>query len=240
MSPLISVLIPTYNVGKYLGAALDSVYAQTFGDYEIIVVDDGSTDGTETVIARYPQVIYRKCPHRGISATRNECLSLAKGEWLAFLDADDLWHPEKLSRQLAYLQAHPDCRILFTQAENFYDGDLTAMTSRQQQLANRKLSLILPSCLFHRSLYEIHGGFVEDYPWAEDTEWILRLRAAAVNLDHCLPEVLYFRRVHESNISLTHTAENLWVGRTVFLNAMRSRVKLARKQKIETEDTNHE
>ena len=95
-TPNVCVLIPAYNAEKYIAAALDSVYAQTYSDFEVIVVDDGSDDETGAVVARYPEVIYRKCPHRGISATRNTCLEMASGEWLAFLDADDLWHPEKL------------------------------------------------------------------------------------------------------------------------------------------------
>ena len=196
MEPRISVLIPTYNAARFLGEALDSVFAQNYRNTEILVVDDGSTDNTEAVVARYPEVIYRKCPHRGISATRNTCLEMASGEWLAFLDADDLWHPEKLSRQMAYLEAHPDCRILFTRAKNFYDGDPAGMTPRQRQELEGNLKDVLPSCLFHRSLYETHGGFLTDYPWGEDSEWTVRLRAACVDVSHCLPEELYLRRIH--------------------------------------------
>lgn len=235
-TPNVCVLIPAYNAEKYIAAALDSVYAQTYSDFEVIVVDDGSDDETGAVVARYPEVIYRKCPHRGISATRNTCLEMASGEWLAFLDADDLWHPEKLSRQIAYLEAHPDCQILFTRAKNFYDGDPAEMTSRQRQELEGDLREVLPSCLFHRSLYDTHGGFLTDYPWGEDTEWTVRLRTAGINMGHCLPEKLYLRRIHSGNITLTHPKKNTAVARQIFLSAMRSRVKQARKETIQQED----
>lgn len=234
--PRISVLIPTYNAARFLGKALDSVFSQTYQNFEVIIVDDGSTDDTGHVVAKYPQVRYRQCPHRGISATRNECLTMATGEWLAFLDADDLWHPEKLQKQMSYLEAHPSCQILFTEVQVFFDGDPAAITPRQQQELSSKMLDVLPSALFHRSLYTTYGGFLTHYDWGEDTEWIIRLRTASVDLNHCLPEALYLRRIHDSNITLTHPKRNPAVIRQIFLSAMRSRVLRDRKRKSETEN----
>ena len=103
MEPRVSVLIPCYNAGRYLAAALDSVLAQTYRDYEIIVVDDGSGDDSAAVAARYPQVRYFYHTHSGVSVTRNLAISKACGEFLVFLDADDLWVPEKLEKQICLL-----------------------------------------------------------------------------------------------------------------------------------------
>ena len=204
MSPRISVLIPCYNAGRYLAAALDSVLAQTYQDFEIIVVDDGSTDDSAAVAARYPRVRYCYHAHSGISVTRNLCLSMAEGEMVVFLDADDMWLPEKLEKQVAYLDAHPDCQLVYTLVENFFDGNPETMTQRQEQLLNANMDNCLVTCCIRRRLYETYGGYREDYPYGEDTHWVTRLWAAGVNMKHCIPEALYLRRIHDSNISLSH------------------------------------
>lgn len=201
---MVSVLIPSYNAGCFLPQALDSVLAQTYTDLEILVVDDGSEDDTAQVAARYPQVRYIRNEHRGISATRNLALSHARGELIAFLDADDLWLPEKLEKQVAYLAAHPECQLVFTEVKNFYDGDRANMTPRQAQLMDAKLEYALPTCCAYADLYRRYGGYREDYAYGEDTYWITRLRAAGVKMHHCIPEPLYLRRIHSGNISLTH------------------------------------
>lgn len=204
MKPRVSVLIPCYNAGRYLAEALDSVLAQTYRDFEIIVVDDGSTDDSAAVAARYPQVRYFHHIHSGISVTRNLCLSKAEGEFVVFLDADDLWVPEKLAKQVAYLDSHPDCPLVFTLAENFYDGDPVVMNPRQEQLLHANMDHYLASCCIRRELFEKYGGFREDYSHGEDTHWVTKLWAAGVNMKHCIPEPLYLRRIHDHNISLSH------------------------------------
>ena len=204
MSPRVSVLIPCYNAGRYLSAALDSVLAQTYQDFEIIVVDDGSQDDSGAVAARYPRVRYFHNAHSGISVTRNLAISKAGGEILVFLDADDLWEPEKLEKQVAYLDSHPDCQLVYTLVRNFFDGDPTAMTQRQEQLLNANMDNCLVTCCIRRSLYETYGGYREDYAYGEDTHWVTRLWAAGINMKHCIPEALYLRRIHDSNISLSH------------------------------------
>lgn len=204
MAPRVSVLIPCYNAGRYLAAALDSVLAQTYRDFEIIVVDDGSADNCAAIVAQYPQVRYYYHPHSGISVTRNIAVSKATGEMIAFLDADDLWAPDKLEKQIAYLDSHPDCQLVYTLAQNFFDADLKTVTARQEQLLNANMDNYMASCCIRRELFEKHGGFREDYAHGEDTHWVMRLWAAGVNMKHCIPEALYFRRIHDSNISLSH------------------------------------
>lgn len=204
MKPRVSVLIPCYNAGRYLAEALDSVLAQTYRDFEIIVVDDGSTDDSAAVAARYPQVRYFHHAHSGISVTRNLCLSKAEGEFVVFLDADDLWMPDKLEKQVAYLDRHPDCQLVFTKAANFFEGQEGVMNFRQRQLFDTALENCIITCVFRRSVFETWGIFRTDYPYGEDTQFMFRLLAAGISLEHCLPDVLYRRRVHDNNISLTH------------------------------------
>lgn len=204
MEPRVSVLIPCYNAGRYLGAALDSVLAQTYQDFEIIVADDGSEDDSAAVAARYPRVRYFHHAHSGISVTRNLAVSKARGALIAFLDADDLWVPEKLEKQVAYLDSHPECQLVFTLAENFYDGEPESMNQRQEQLLHANMDNCLASCCIRRELFEKHGRFREDYSHGEDTHWVTKLWAVGVNMKHCIPEPLYLRRIHDSNISLSH------------------------------------
>src|SRR5581483_6264857 len=124
MNPLVSVILPVYNGEKYLAAALDSVRAQTHRSFEIIVVDDGSTDGSAAVAARYPEVKYAYQSNGGISAARNCGIRLAVGDVFALLDADDLWLPDKLERQLAalYGAAAPD--LVFGHVREFISPEL--------------------------------------------------------------------------------------------------------------------
>jgi len=114
--PRVSVIIPSYNCARYLGRAIDSANEQTYKDFEIVLVDDGSTDDTKEVAMKYGQkVTYLYQQNQGLSAARNQGISKASGELLAYLDADDMWYPEKLERQVAFLDAHPECGIVHSE-----------------------------------------------------------------------------------------------------------------------------
>jgi len=111
----VSVVIPTYNYAKHISGAVDSVLAQTYHDYEIIVVDDGSTDDTREVLASYGDsisVVYQE--NGGVSSARNQGVLAASGEFIAFLDADDRWVPEKLEKQVAFMDANPQFVMSYT------------------------------------------------------------------------------------------------------------------------------
>src|SRR5712664_390476 len=126
MTPtLISCIIPVFNGERYLREALDSILAQTHRPVEIIVADDGSSDGTAAVVASYgDHVHYLHQPNAGPAAARNLGLSAARGEFVAFLDADDLWHPEKLVHQRARFQARPELDLCVTHVQNFLIPEL--------------------------------------------------------------------------------------------------------------------
>lgn len=221
MAPRVSVLIPTYNCGRFLGEAIDSVLAQTFRDLEIIVVDDGSTDDTALVAARYPQVKYIYRQHCGVSPARNAAIAVATGEIVVFLDADDIWLPDKLHKQVAYLDEHPDCMLVFTKAANFYQDAAAESGIRQQELYNSSLERCIITCAIRRCVFEKYGVFRTDYPHGEDTQFMFRLSISGLSLDHCIPEVLYRRRVHDSNISLTHESSGPDRVMTIMADAIR-------------------
>ncbi|HWO40250.1 MAG TPA: glycosyltransferase [Candidatus Eisenbacteria bacterium] len=113
--PAVSVIIPAYNCERFIGEALQSVLEQSFRDFEIVVVDDGSTDGTSDIVNSFtgPITCYRQ-PNKGAAAARNLGLSLAKGDWVALLDADDAWYPNKLSTQIEYIKLHPETFFVYS------------------------------------------------------------------------------------------------------------------------------
>ena len=203
-APRVSVLIPCYNAGAYLGQAIQSVLDQTYRDFEIIVVDDGSTDDSAAVAQSFDRVRYFYNEHSGISVSRNLAIAKARGEIIVFLDADDLWHPEKLQKQVDYLDADPACMLVFTKVENFFEDEAAQKGERQQELYHADISMCIISCAIRRSVFEEHGVFREDYPHGEDTQFMYRLSLSGIDLKHSIDEVLYRRRVHSTNISLTH------------------------------------
>uniref|UniRef100_A0A7C3ZB38 Glycosyltransferase family 2 protein n=1 Tax=Desulfobacca acetoxidans TaxID=60893 RepID=A0A7C3ZB38_9BACT len=180
----VSVIIPTYNRAAWVVEAVTSVLAQTYQDFELVVVDDGSTDTTPAALARFDGRIkvLRRETRRGVSAARNLGAAAAAGEWLAFLDSDDLWLPEKLARQVEYLRHHPDLLICQTGETWIRNG-----VRVNPPLACRKAAgdLFLPSlrrCLVSpsavmltRRLFHDLGGFDETLPAAEDYDLWLRI-----------------------------------------------------------------
>jgi glycosyltransferase involved in cell wall biosynthesis len=111
--PRVSIIIPTFNCARFLGQALQSVFEQTYADYEIVVVDDGSTDGTRELLAPLSDKIhYVYQSNRGLPSARNVGVSKSSGEFLAYLDADDKWYPRKLEHQVAFMDVHPECGLV--------------------------------------------------------------------------------------------------------------------------------
>ena len=202
MDPLISIIMATYNRANYIKEALDSIKRQTFKDYEIIVADDGSTDNTKEILENYGGVRYLLLEHGGIATTRNAAVSAARGKWIAFLDSDDLWQEEKLQKQVDYIQAHPDCRIVYTKFSNFTDVPEDKLDERQQELLQvDDIEWYLPSALVDARLFAEVGMFDKKWEPNDDTEWNFRLKFYQINMSHCINEILYLRRVHGSNIT---------------------------------------
>jgi glycosyltransferase involved in cell wall biosynthesis len=183
MVPQVSVIIPTYNRAALVPQAVASVKAQTYRDFEILVVDDGSTDDTRETLAAWREVRVLRHPcRRGVAAARNLGIAAARGEWLAFLDSDDLWLPEKLARQIAYHQDQPG--LLLSQTDEIWvrRGVKVNKPAAHRKVAGRiffpslERCLISPSAvILSRRLLELHGGFDENLPAAEDYDLWLRL-----------------------------------------------------------------
>jgi glycosyltransferase involved in cell wall biosynthesis len=199
--PLISGIVPVFNCERYLGEALESMFAQTYQPIEIIVVDDGSTDGTAGVVASFgDKVCYWRQENAGPATARNGGLSLAQGEFVAFLDADDLWHPEKLTRQMARFEARPELDLCITHIQNFWIPELAdeAERYRGHPLSQPMPGYVAQAILARRSVFETVGGFNTELKHAEKTDWFLRAMELGIVLE-LLPDVLVYRRLHETN-----------------------------------------
>lgn len=182
-SPLVSVIIPTYNRAYCISESIDSVFNQEYGKLELIVVDDGSTDETQDLMAKYPNLTYRRLEkNSGVSHARNSGIELAHGELICFLDSDDLWTKNKLKLQVDWMQTHPDCKISYSDEiwirngvrvnpmnkHRKYSGDIY-----QQCLA---LCIVSPSsAMLRSSLLQEVGGFDESLPVCEDYDLWLRI-----------------------------------------------------------------
>ena len=181
--PLVSVIIPTYNRGWIVKEAVDSVLAQDFENFELIVVDDGSTDNTPQLLAGYGRnITVISQPNFGVSAARNRGIAVAAGRWIAFLDSDDLWLPGKLSRQVAFFKANPDALICQTEEIWIRNGVRVNPGRRHRKssgtIFERSLALCLVSpsaVMVTKNLLDAVGGFDESLPACEDYDLWLRI-----------------------------------------------------------------
>ena len=188
----ISVVIPAHNAARFLAEAVASVRAQTWPAAEIIVVDDGSTDETAPIAGQLGlQVVIQK--QAGAGAARNRGAEVATGKWLAFLDADDLWAPEKLAGQSAWMNDQPGTDVVFGHGVNFWLDH----SGRHQEEVSRP-AFLPGAALLRREFFLRRARFRPDVAPSEVVEWYLRLRAEHASLA-VLPQLLLFRRLHEAN-----------------------------------------
>ncbi len=180
-SPLFSVIIPVYNRERFIARAIESVLAQTFRDFELIVVDDGSTDKSAAIAARYPLRLIQQ-PNKGVSAARNAGIKAAKGSIIALLDSDDEWKPKKLEAHYRFFREHPDYKIHQTDEIWIKDGKFLNKKKIHQKKEgfifydSLHLCLISPSAVaIKRELFDEVGLFDESFEVCEDYELWLRI-----------------------------------------------------------------
>jgi glycosyltransferase involved in cell wall biosynthesis len=203
-APAVSVVIPVYNGERYLGQCLDSIFKQTCSDFEVIVVDDGSTDATASICAAYPARLVQQA-NRGQAAARNRGVALAQGRYIAFMDHDDYWHAERLARGICALEQRLECALVYSDVEltdesgAVTQGALLASQGDHPKLSlreclSRDLYIVPSSVTLRRSVFEELGGFDESLRGYEDEEFFLRL-IARYSVEY-LPEPLVQWRRH--------------------------------------------
>jgi glycosyltransferase involved in cell wall biosynthesis len=208
--PAVSIITPAYNVARFIAGTIESVQAQTVQDFELIVVDDGSTDDTYNVVARYayrdPRIAIVRQPNSGISAARNRALRTADGSAMAILDGDDVWLPGYLERQLAILEAHPEVDIV-TGNGWFLEGPFDGQPARPWPDRRRVPTLarilrdetaVFIMSVFRRRVYDLIGGFDESLRTNEDYDFWIRAAAAGCRFWRNDEPLGHYRRRNDS------------------------------------------
>jgi glycosyltransferase involved in cell wall biosynthesis len=206
--PEVSVIIPTYNSAKYLTDAVDSVLRQTHRDFEVLVIDDGSTDDTPAVIGRYGNLVrYIRQPNSGVAAARNRGIDESLGRYVAFLDADDTWHRDKLKAQITALRKNPGYLACYT-AFTVVSQDLRPLhVIRNKRVYNTLEDLLLRgnvigsicTVLYDRSIFDVVGGF--DASLSQCADWDMWVRIAGLTEFLYLDLPLATYRQHDTNMS---------------------------------------
>lgn len=180
---MLTIIIPTYNRADFLREAIESVLSQTFTNYELIVVDDGSRDHTEDVVREFPRIRYVACSENsGVSHARNLGIKLASGRYVCFLDSDDLWIKNKLEVQIRWMEAHADCQVCYTDEIWIRKGVRVNPMNKHRKYSGDIFSHSLPLCivspssvLMRSSLFDEVGLFDEGLPACEDYDLWLRI-----------------------------------------------------------------
>lgn len=208
--PAISVIIPTYNCAGYLPEAIESVLAQTFKDYELIVVDDGSTDETGQVVQRYGDKVNYLCQeNRGPGAAKNLGIHTSRGALIATLDADDMWRPEKLAIQYEYMSSHPEVGLVYSDASSFDENGIRtiAYNKKYRRVFQGRVfdKLILKNfiasitIMVRKECLDRVGLFPENFMISED--WHLWLRIAREYQIGYIDQPLAMYRLQEKSLT---------------------------------------
>ncbi len=200
--PLVSVIMPVYNGEKYVAHALESVFKQDYQPFEVILVDDGSTDRTAQIIGKYDKVQYIYQTNQGVASARNKGVAASSGEIIAFLDSDDLWQPNRLTVTVRYFQKNLDIGYVLGRQMMFVESgcDVPAWVKAEwltepQYVSNTGVLVV------QRVTFDSVGLFNMDYKCGEDTEWLVRASEVGVPMAR-LPEVILHRRIHGGNLSV--------------------------------------
>lgn len=213
----VSAIMPTYNAMPYLKEAIDSVLAQTFTDWELIIVDDGSTDETPTMLAQYtdPRIrVFELGENQGRGKARNVALGFACGKYIAPCDADDISLPERFAKEVAYLESHSETHVVSTQMKDFYADEPPQLMFRypedpssiDRRFTKGKMGAPFGAAMIRSWCFDRFGPFNEDLRASEDFEWFLRVRRSC-NF-RVLPEALYLYRHNVKNVTLIEWLAN--------------------------------
>jgi glycosyltransferase involved in cell wall biosynthesis len=195
-SSLVSVIMPAYNAAEHIAEALESALAQDWRPLEIVVVDDGSTDDTAAIVARYPDVVYVRQENQGPSAARNAAAEHSSGEFVANFDSDDLLPTTRVSDQAGFLLAHPEVGAVFGRQEWMNAPDWMARDTVYGDVDGIPLS----SVMFRRNVFFDLGGYDTSFVHGEDMDLLVRMRERGIAY-HVIPEIVLYRRYQASSLT---------------------------------------
>jgi len=199
--PLVSIIVPVYNGERYLTATLDSIHAQEYRTFEIVIIDDGSVDGSAEIAKVSGPVRYLYQRNQGVASAWNAGFAAARGELIAFLAQDDLWTPDKLDTQVEYMVSHPHIQYTVAKARYFLEpGCIIPSGLREELLEGDHVAYIVETMVARKSLFDTIGGFNTDLATSQDVEWFARVKDADVPMS-VIEKVLLHRRIHDHNLT---------------------------------------
>jgi glycosyltransferase involved in cell wall biosynthesis len=217
----VSVIIPVFNGARFIEQALASIAAQHHDRLEAIVVDDASTDRTREILrSRQDMMLIEQPVNCGPSVARNRGLERATGEFIAFLDSDDLWTPGKTRLQLDWLHEHPDAGFVTGLQETFIEPGCEPPEWAYKMAAKPASGGVPGAWLVRRRTFDRVGGFDPTYRHAEDIDWLTRAAQAGVALES-VGEVVFRKRVHDTNLTLQHEPSEAGLFRALRSSAWR-------------------
>jgi glycosyltransferase involved in cell wall biosynthesis len=199
--PLVSVVIPVFNGEPYLASTIESVLAQTYHPLEVIVVEDGSADGSADIVKKYQEVCYFHQPNRGVAAARNVGIGRACGEFIAPLDQDDVWYPDAVEVMADALLGHPEAGYVIARQEFFLEAGEAKPPWLKVELLHGDHPCFGPGgVMIRRAVLETLGGFNPDFVTASDVEWFFRAKDAGIGM-LAIPRLVLRKRIHAANQS---------------------------------------
>jgi glycosyltransferase involved in cell wall biosynthesis len=201
--PVVTLIVASHNGEKFLAETLESAFAQSFDPFEVVFVDDGSEDATPDIARSFP-VRYLRQENLGLAAARNTGLEHASGEFIAFLDDDDILPPTKLDVQVRYLREHPSIGCVLGRQEWIFEGvEPPALT--RDPVFGEVGGIQFVTAMIRRHVLEELGGFDPSFRYAEDRDLFIRLREHGVEIA-VLPEVVLRKRLHGANMTMNAPA----------------------------------
>lgn len=198
--PFLSVIIPVYNAERHITAAIESILAEQYPSLEIIAVDDGSIDGSAQILKNFPEVTYYYQTNKGPAAARNFGISQSKGEFILFLDADDLFPKGKIRLQLTPLLSQPELQVVMGKSQVFFEEGASADVLRFPDDSHQVLNILLGSAIYRRSLFDQIGFFDESLNFGEDFDFYNRIRERNTPMLVTDEVTLLYRR-HSTNMT---------------------------------------
>ncbi len=238
MSPLISVILPVYNQEKYIAETIGSILDQSFGDFELLILDDGSTDNSAAVIKEYaakdPRIKAYYEPNSGKSESTNKLVSRSQGKWCAFLDADDVMMPDRLERQISFLNANPGVHAVSSNCYYINESGRIFGTQKYPLLSTKEEYDVIfnkghfITCAFTaltvlKEAFNVVGGLTKRFEPCEDFEFFNKFIFSGGKVLLIMPEVLMKYRIHSNSVTvrkpmhvtnfISYTTHSMWLRR---------------------------
>lgn len=207
--PLVSIIMPVYNCEQYMVEAIESVLGQTYANIQLICVDDGSMDSSLQILKDFGDrvVLVQAIQNGGIAKARNLGITHATGDFIAFADADDIWNPSKLEKQMAQFDQDPSLDISFCMIQNFISPELSEEVKASKRFPTDAIAGHISGALVaKRTSFDRVGPLSEEYRVGEFIDWMNRANEKRLK-SSMVPEVLYLRRVHATNTTQSRAAQ---------------------------------